>query len=144
MALYIGPEIKGAKAFARMMSTLFIIMVYSSGMPIIYLVGMFWFTMMYMINKLLILKYYQTTMTFTRIIPEYSVILLKTGIICHIFCAGFMLTNPLPFETINAHTAVLAHFNFIRDTVFFGNFYRDFKDDPFLGTILNRLKFFHQ
>ena len=144
IGLYTGPKIKGAKVFARMMSTLFIIMMYSSGMPIIYFVGMFWFTIMYIINKLLIVKYYQTTMTFTRIIPEYSIILLKTGIIFHILCACFMLTNAEPFETISVHEAITIPFNFVKNIPVLKNFYTDYKDDPFLAPFLNRLKFLHQ
>ena len=54
-----------------------------------------------------------------------------------------MLTNAEPFETIAVHKAISVPFNFIKDIDMLNNFYNEFKDDPFLGTVLNRLKYLH-
>ena len=58
VSLYSGKPFNGAKLYARMMSTIFVILIYSSGMPILYFVGLIWFTATYLCNKLLIVNYY--------------------------------------------------------------------------------------
>ena len=90
-----------AKAYARMMSTIFVILIYSSGMPILYFVGTMWFAATYLCNKLLIIYFYQSITTFNRIIPQFSVKFLKAALVCHMIGASFMLTNPESFETFN-------------------------------------------
>jgi len=67
--LYMGVPFNGAKAFSRMMSTIFVILLFSSGMPVLYFIGMIWFTVSYLAYKLLILKFYKTTVTMNSIIP---------------------------------------------------------------------------
>lgn len=56
--LYTGKEFQGEKAYSRMMSTLFVIQMYGSGMPIMYLIGTLFFAVTYLINKFLIIKFY--------------------------------------------------------------------------------------
>ena len=84
-----------------MMSTVFVILIYSSGMPILYLVGLMWFTATFFVNKILLINFYQTTITMNRIIPQFSVRFLKAALVCHMVGASFMLTNPESFETFN-------------------------------------------
>ena len=45
--LYMGQIFKGEKAYSRMMSTLFVILLYSSGMPIIYVAGSVFYAVTY-------------------------------------------------------------------------------------------------
>ena len=49
--LYTGPEWDGPKAISRMISTLLIICSYSSGMPVLYIIGFFSFSLSFLINK---------------------------------------------------------------------------------------------
>jgi hypothetical protein len=51
-------EFDGVKAYSRMMSTLFVIMLYSSGMPIMYMIGFVFFSITYWFDKILIIKFY--------------------------------------------------------------------------------------
>ena len=67
--LYTGKEFEGEKAFSRMSSTLFVILMYSSGMPAMYMIGAFFFTLTFFISKLLIIKFYRTQTTLANIIP---------------------------------------------------------------------------
>jgi len=41
-----------------MMSTLFVVLFYSSGMPVLYLLAGLFFTFTFFVNKLLFLRYY--------------------------------------------------------------------------------------
>ena len=144
VALYTGAPFKGAKAYARMMSTIFVILIYSSGMPILYLVGVCWFTATYQVNKLLIVNYYQTTITMNRIIPQFSIKLLKVGLVCHMIIASLMLTNPEPFESDVSDGKPLIEFNAVKDIESFKKVYDTYKDDKFASIFLNRFKFLHQ
>lgn len=49
---------KGEKAYSRMMSTLFVILMYSGGMPIMYLIGFVFYIVTYFVNKFLLINYY--------------------------------------------------------------------------------------
>ena len=97
-ALYTGPAFRGERAYSRMMSTLFVIMMYSSGMPLLYAIGIVFYTVTYLLHKLLIIKFFKKSTTSTRTIPMAAVQFLKIGLICHMICAAFMLTNPTIFE----------------------------------------------
>ena len=81
-----------------MMSTMFVILLFGSGMPILYPIGVFYFGVTYIVNKTLILKYYKRTLTMDRTIPTYSISLLQVGLVIHMIGAAFMLTNPEPFK----------------------------------------------
>jgi cytochrome b subunit of formate dehydrogenase len=98
--LYIGREFQGEKAFSRMMSTLFVILSYSSGMPVLYVVGVIFYTITFFVSKLLILKFYRKSTNLSKTIPVISTNAMKLGIILHILFGCVMLTNPQPFTTL--------------------------------------------
>lgn len=52
--LYTGGKFAGEKTFSRMMSTLMVIITYSSGMPVLYLVGAIFFCGTFIVNKTVI------------------------------------------------------------------------------------------
>jgi len=95
--LYTGKEFEGEKAFSRMMSTLFVILMYSSGMPILYVIGAFFYGFTYFVSKALIIKFYRTSTTLSRTIPKYTMEAVKYGIILHLATGFMMITNPIPF-----------------------------------------------
>ena len=49
-----------------MMSTMFVIQMYSSGMPILYFNGLIFYLVTYCVNKFLLIYYYQKSRTLTR------------------------------------------------------------------------------
>jgi len=46
--LYTGRGFQGEKTYSRMMSTLFVILMYSSGIPILYLIGAVFYVVNYL------------------------------------------------------------------------------------------------
>ena len=126
------------------MSTIFVILIYSSGMPILYFVGTMWFAATYLCNKLLIIYFYQSITTFNRIIPQFSVKFLKAALVCHMIGASFMLTNPESFETFNKQEDAIIAFNAVRDIEVIKDFYETYKDGAISGMFMNRIKFLHQ
>ena len=72
VSLYIGKEFEGERAYSRLMSTLFVLLLYSSGMPVLYLIGAFFYIFCFLVTKVLILKFYKKSKTLTRTIPLTS------------------------------------------------------------------------
>ena len=70
--LYTGDEFEGEAAYSRMMSTLFALLLFSSGMPVLYVIGFIFFTGTYITNKVMILRFYTRSQTLTRTIPEFA------------------------------------------------------------------------
>ena len=100
-ALYTGKEFKGEKAYSRMMSTLFVILMYSSGMPILYFIGCMFYFVTYWVNKFLLINYYKKSTTLTRTIPLFAMDFMKYSLFMHSFVSLLMLTNPIAFKTKN-------------------------------------------
>jgi hypothetical protein len=101
-----GNIFKGEKNFSRMMSTLFVILTYCSGMPIMYLNGFIFYLVTYCVNKFLILSFYQKSRTLTRSIPLFTAEILRYGIVIHLVMSVFMLTNKDGFKTQTTHQGV--------------------------------------
>lgn len=56
--LYKGEEFEGDKAFSRMLSTLFVLIMYSGGMPVLYPIGYLFFFVTFFVQKTMIISYY--------------------------------------------------------------------------------------
>lgn len=84
-----------------MMASLLVVVTYSSGMPVLYMVGALFFGMTYIVNKLVLFKYYQKSLTLNRVVPQYSMQFLSVSLVLHVLFGCFMLTNPGLFETIS-------------------------------------------
>ena len=84
----------GGKSFSRMMSTLLVIICYSSGLPVLYIMGFIFFTATFLVNKLMIIKFFQKSNTLNRVVPLYSTHFLTMSLFIHITLGCFMMTNP--------------------------------------------------
>ena len=96
--LYTGALFSGENAYSRMMSILMVCLTYSSGMPIIYFVGFCYFYVTFLVNKTMLMKYYQKTNTLSRVIPNFPVDFLNLSIFIHMTFGCIMFTNPSLFE----------------------------------------------
>jgi hypothetical protein len=77
------------------MSTLFVVLFYSSGMPILYLLAVVFFTFTYLANKLLFFNYYQKTdHSLSRDLPLYSLKILQIGVMLKLIVGVFMYADP--------------------------------------------------
>jgi hypothetical protein len=75
---------------------------YSSGMPIMYLIGFVFYTITYFVNKFMIIKFYKQSRTLTRTIPMASMGFMKYGLLLHMINACLMLTNSEIFSVMTA------------------------------------------
>ena len=69
-------------------------------MPIMYFIGFTFYSITYIVNKLLIIKFYKKSTTLTRTIPLASMGFMKNGLLLHMFNACFMLTNSDIFKVM--------------------------------------------
>jgi len=70
--LYKGDEFEAESEYSRMMSIMYVLLLYSAGMPILYLVGFVFFFITFLTNKIVILKFYTKSTTLTRTIPKFG------------------------------------------------------------------------
>jgi hypothetical protein len=98
--LYEGPNFECETTLSRMMSVTCTLIVFSSGMPIMYALGFLFYLVTYMTNKVLIMKYYKRTDSIlSREIPLTSVGLMRYAIVIKMFVGLYMLNNPSIIHT---------------------------------------------
>ena len=99
--LYEGEEFQGEKSLSRMTSTFIVIIIYSSGMPILYILGIAFFTVTYLNEKWLLFKFYKRTESkLNKVIPLYTVNLLRYILFAKILFGISMFTDPNIFKTV--------------------------------------------
>lgn len=88
--------------YAQNFTYLYCIMMYSTGMPLLYLFGAIFYTLLYWVYKCLLLKYYQRTSRFNEDLPIDATSYMRFALLLHIVIGGFMVTNSqiLPDSTI--------------------------------------------
>ena len=75
------------------MTTLMVILTYSSSMPIMYPIGCLTLFYMHWLYKTLLLKYYQKTDSFNQQLPQFSMFYIKLAIFLHILFSALMFSN---------------------------------------------------
>ena len=91
--MYTGDEINSSYVYAQFFTTIWCVLTYSSGMPILYPVACLNFFLMYWVYKLLLVKFYRKTISFNQDLPQYSIKYLRFGIFLHVVMGAFILTN---------------------------------------------------
>lgn len=62
-------------------------------MPVLYFIGFFFFGLSYLVNKTVIFKFYQKSLTVDRLLPCQVMHLFNTAIYLHLAFGCLMLTN---------------------------------------------------
>lgn len=103
--LYEGPNFECETTLARMMSVTWTLVVFSSGMPVLYALGFVFYLLTYLTNKLLIMKYYKRTDSIlSREIPLTAVRMMRYAVVLKMFVGLYMLNNPSIIRTRDAPT----------------------------------------
>jgi len=103
----LGQTCSADRKMSRIMSSLFVLIFFSSGMPVMYLLGTIFFTLTYIINKVLFLQYYQKTeTTLSREIPLFSSWMLPLAIIIKLILGIFMYADE---DIFNSRTSLNEH-----------------------------------
>ncbi len=72
---------------------------YSSGIPIFYLIGLAFFTFTYITNKYMLIYYFKKSTTLTRNVPIFGIDSLQYVLYIHLIISIFMFTDNGSFMT---------------------------------------------
>ena len=110
-ALYTGDQIQSHFVYAQNYVYLWCVMMFSTGLPILYPFAAVFYFGFYWAYKFLLLKYYMKTSKFTADLPIRSTSYIPAAVLMHIVIGGLMVTNSniLPDgsdESASDHVAV--------------------------------------
>lgn len=91
--LYTGDQIQSHYVYAQNYTYLCVVLMYSSGLPIMYPLAAIFYMVLYWVYKGLLLKYYARTTVFDKDIPIESLSWVKFGLFAHLFIGSIMLSN---------------------------------------------------
>lgn len=91
--LYTGDQIASHFVYAQNYTYLCVVLMYSTGLPILYPFAACAYLVLYWVYKGLLLKYYARTTKFNQEIPMKSLGWVKFGLIMHLFIGSLMLSN---------------------------------------------------
>lgn len=97
--LYTGPEFLVQIRFAQLLSTIFVTMTYSSGLPILYLICVISIFFTYWVDKLLVLRYFRLTPGHTHYLSRSAVKLMPWAVIVHMCFGLIMFSYPYILRT---------------------------------------------
>jgi len=91
--LYTGAQISSHYVYAQNFTYLWVVLMYSTGMPLLYPFACIFYFVLYWVYKFLLLKYYERTNRFNEELPIMTTGYIKVGLIFHGIFGGFMITN---------------------------------------------------
>lgn len=100
--LYLGPEFLIEYRYSQILNTLYICFMYSSGMPILYLVTALWFIITFGIDKCLYLRLYRSLPHFDRLVHSYMRSLIGYALFLHMALGFWMYSNTQIFLTVSS------------------------------------------
>ena len=91
--LYTGDQISSHYVYAQNYTYLFCVLMYSTGLPLLYPFAAIFYFVLYWVYKGLLIKYYEKTTRFNEELPLYTTQWIKLGLIFHGIVGGLMMTN---------------------------------------------------
>jgi len=91
--LYTGDQISSHYVYAQNYTYFWCVMMFSTGMPLLYPFAMIFYIVLFCVYKFLLLKYYQTTNRFNEQLPIEAVGHIKTGLFFHLVIGSLMISN---------------------------------------------------
>jgi hypothetical protein len=91
--LYVGPEIQAFFVYAQYFTSLWTIMSYSGGQPLLYIVGFLNYFVLYWVFKFLLVKFYKKTTAFNQELPITSIRYFRISLVFHFLLALVSFTN---------------------------------------------------
>ena len=93
-----GPELEFDKRYSTIMACIFIVLTFSSGMPIMYPIGFVFIFVMYWMDKILFICCYRLPPMYDATTVMSCVKALKLGLITHCFAGIFLYSNDGTFH----------------------------------------------
>jgi hypothetical protein len=92
-ALWTGEEIYSHYVYASVYSYLWVVLMYSTGLPVLYVCAFFFFMIFYWAYKWLLLKYYKRTEKFNQRLPIQATTNIPVGLVIHLCFGSLMISN---------------------------------------------------
>lgn len=102
--MYMGPELLFEYRYSTMLNTVFISLMYGTGMPVLYLFAFISFSLTYWVDKWTFLRIYQTPPRYNKQLMQTSRTWIDAAIIIHFLAAFWMYSNSVIFETSDSST----------------------------------------
>lgn len=103
--LYLGPDFPIGARYSQILTTIFIILIYSSGMPLLYICTFAYFLVTYWVDKVLILRFYRKPPHIDLYISRFFSILILFGVILH-YCFAIWMYGDKYILVDNSKTAI--------------------------------------
>ena len=91
--LYIGPKFILQIRYAQSLSVMFLILTFSSAMPLLYLAGFIHFFFTFWMDKFLLLRYYRLTEGYTAKLSKNIIRILPIAVILHLLFGLVLISN---------------------------------------------------
>jgi hypothetical protein len=92
--IYLGPEFDIATQMALLISMTYLVLLYSTSMPIMYLVGAVFCAFCYMVQKCLFLRLYRSPPKYGIQLVQGALKVMEWSILLHLFISVYMISNP--------------------------------------------------
>lgn len=97
--MYMGPELMFEYRYSTTLNTVYISLMFGTGMPILYLFGFISFFLTYWVDKYAFLRIYQTPPRYNKDLMKASRESLNVAIFIHFVFGFWMYSNSVIFET---------------------------------------------
>jgi hypothetical protein len=95
---HLGPEFELSFRYATIMSTMFICLTFSSGIPVMYMITGVCFYVYFVVDKYLFIKLYKSPHRFSTRIGKQATMLIPLGVAVHLFGAVWALADQEMFS----------------------------------------------
>lgn len=91
--LYTGPEVDASTLYCSFMYSTMVTFTFSGGLPILYITALLNYVSFYWSYKFLFTHYYQKTLQFNELLPQFVIPFFKTAIVIHVLVTFFIMSN---------------------------------------------------
>lgn len=91
--LYLGPEFNISARYASILTTIFVTLMFSSGMPLLYACAFLFLFVTYWVDKILLFRYYQYPPNIDLFLDTYCNIVILFGMVIHFAFGIWMYGN---------------------------------------------------
>jgi hypothetical protein len=135
IGLYTGPDFNVGMRYSQILTTVFVVLMYSSGIPLLYVTCFFYFVITYWIDKWLLLRLYRSPPHFDLNISKMFNIIILIAIIFH-FSFGIWIYGNSQILTNSNSTFLESIADWIKRNINIGT-------DSFANEVLNRVTYSH-
>ncbi len=91
--LYLGPNFDMGRRYSQILVTIFVVLIYSPGMPILYACAFLFLLSCYWVDKILLLRFYRSPPKIDLFIAKLFDVIVLAGLILHFCFAIWMYGN---------------------------------------------------